>query len=439
MDTKDLISETGTYGKVYRSKINGEYVAIKTYKGEPDWKEIEIMKHYQHPNIMGLKSVLEEGKSIVMEHGFTVYKPSEKMIQDLCLGLYFLHSKGILHLDLKFDNFVVVNDVSKLIDFGAAFIGTKNMIKKGVIVSFATTTYLHASPEQTRSMMDYGYSTVSDKSDVFALGVTFLEMFNRQFNSVVGNKHPLFDMEKIMEDNKLDDWDNEDHIEGPYYVQKTYFENPETRYKLIEKTINSRNIPNKKLYIDLIFKMTEFNPQDRPSMKEVLKILNLKPVKGSFSTFIPSSSRHLNSKQLTNLIEFFSTFKIDCYYIFACIDTIIRRHMTGKTDAAGGIFMTLEMSGKIEDNVWVDEGLPFFVHRGIKTKDQDYLDLNCSTLSCNLIYRFSNNLDDLATNLKKLISGEIDYRTTDFYKLSKGPKTDKTMNFDVFYKKYFTT
>nr|XP_040579896.1 serine/threonine-protein kinase MPS1-like [Lepeophtheirus salmonis] len=54
------------------------------------------------------------------------------------IDLQEIHDKGIIHMDLKLENFVIVNHVLKIIDFGAAFQLPKGKIEMDVDEIFGT-------------------------------------------------------------------------------------------------------------------------------------------------------------------------------------------------------------------------------------------------------------------------------------------------------------
>lgn len=84
-------------------------------------------------------------------------------------GLDFAHSQGVIHRDLKPENILISRDGwIKISDFGLAqFEGTPQVTRAGAIVG--TPAYL--SPEAISG------GAVTNKSDLFSLGVTFYQVF----------------------------------------------------------------------------------------------------------------------------------------------------------------------------------------------------------------------------------------------------------------------
>uniref|UniRef100_G3U2J4 non-specific serine/threonine protein kinase n=1 Tax=Loxodonta africana TaxID=9785 RepID=G3U2J4_LOXAF len=134
----------GTYAKVKLAQhiITGQEVAIKIIDKSQHTssdlhrlhREIKIMKHLHHPNIVKLYEVIENENTlyIVMEyasgrdlfyhlvnHGFMSEKEAQTKFQQIVSAVKYCHDKGIVHRDLKTENLLLDKRMNiKLADFG---------------------------------------------------------------------------------------------------------------------------------------------------------------------------------------------------------------------------------------------------------------------------------------------------------------------------------
>jgi len=188
-DIREAIGK-GKFGVVRAgvSKQNGKNVAVKFIKkanlASEDTglirKEIEILKMCQHPNIIMMDDIFENTEYIfivmeLMRGGdlSNFIKKNKHTISEaracgimhaLASALYYLHSHGIIHRDIKPDNIVMIDESEdsdiKIVDFGLSrFIGPSEKC----LEPFGT--YGYAAPEVLKGMP-------YDKCvDVWSLGV----------------------------------------------------------------------------------------------------------------------------------------------------------------------------------------------------------------------------------------------------------------------------
>lgn len=98
-----------------------------------------------------------------------------RLILQLCHGLTALHEAGIIHRDIKPAN-LIIQDISgalfvRLIDFDAA----RTMKEDSQADTRLLGTKGYAPPEQ------YGYGQTDVRSDIYSLGVTFLEALDPKY------------------------------------------------------------------------------------------------------------------------------------------------------------------------------------------------------------------------------------------------------------------
>lgn len=157
---------SGAYGRVNKDLHKGVKVAVKQFIGRTEFVEIDVMSTYRHPNIMSALEIREDNEKpeILMPIGRHINDSDdiEEVFWGLIQGLTFLHSKGVLHLDLKPSNLLIVDGVVKIIDFGHAYVGSPESIKSQVLSTGFTEGF---GPPETK------YGT---KSDVYSLGRTML-------------------------------------------------------------------------------------------------------------------------------------------------------------------------------------------------------------------------------------------------------------------------
>eukprot|EP01061_Rhynchopus_euleeides_P008193 TRINITY_DN1722_c1_g1_i1.p1 TRINITY_DN1722_c1_g1~~TRINITY_DN1722_c1_g1_i1.p1 ORF type:complete len:548 (+),score=178.80 TRINITY_DN1722_c1_g1_i1:222-1865(+) len=153
INPKDVVIDTskvlgkGGFGVVYLGDFQATEVAVKVMLGDSkpdkeeleDWKrEIEIMTHLRHPNILALLgAVFTDGKLAIVTE-YCAKGSLRKVVRDVARGarfevtwarkldwliqvakgMAFLHHKKIHHRDLKASNVFVSGDTMKIADFG---------------------------------------------------------------------------------------------------------------------------------------------------------------------------------------------------------------------------------------------------------------------------------------------------------------------------------
>uniref|UniRef100_A0AAR2JM98 Mitogen-activated protein kinase kinase kinase kinase n=1 Tax=Pygocentrus nattereri TaxID=42514 RepID=A0AAR2JM98_PYGNA len=183
---------SGTYGDVYKARnvSTGELTAIKVIKLEPGedfavvQQEITMMKDCKHSNIVAyFGSYLRRDKLWIcmefcgggsLQDIYHVTGPLTEsqiayMSRETLQGLYYLHSKGKMHRDIKVTRICFCS----IADFGVSAQITATLAKRK---SFIGTPYWMA-PEVAAVERKGGYNHLCD---IWAVGITAIELAELQ-------------------------------------------------------------------------------------------------------------------------------------------------------------------------------------------------------------------------------------------------------------------
>ncbi|NWZ24426.1 M4K3 kinase, partial [Asarcornis scutulata] len=268
---------SGTYGDVYKVAGRGGGKTLKSVLifgvavGEQDFavvqQEIIMMKDCKHPNIVAyFGSYLRRDKLWIcmefcgggsLQDIYHVTGPlSEQQIayvsRETLQGLYYLHSKGKMHRDIKGANILLTdNGHVKLADFGVSAQITATIAKRK---SFIGTPYWMA-PEVAAVERKGGYNQLCD---LWAVGITAIELAELQ--PPMFDLHPMRALFLMTKSNfqppKLKDkmkWSNSFH----HFVKMALTKNPKKRptaEKLLQHPFVTQPL-NRSLAIELLDKM----------------------------------------------------------------------------------------------------------------------------------------------------------------------------------------
>lgn len=183
----------GAMGVVYRARDQslGRIVALKMLSAELGdeeelherfHREAEAIGQLNHPNVV---SVFDLGQSegrlymamelldgdnlrAIIEKGAEISLPERvRILGEICEGVGYAHSKGVVHRDIKPANILVTGSGRvKLLDFGLARVASRETItQRGVILG--TPDYM--SPEQAMGL------SLDHRTDIFSSGAVFYE------------------------------------------------------------------------------------------------------------------------------------------------------------------------------------------------------------------------------------------------------------------------
>jgi serine/threonine-protein kinase len=187
----------GGFGTVYKGRdpFIKRSVAIKTCQSEEEeikkrfFREAEFAGNLHHRNVTTIYDfgVTEDGTPYIVQEFLTgddldkaikKKKPLSlarklQILIDVCDGLGYAHSTGIIHRDIKPSNIRILEDGTvKIMDFGIA----KSMVSQSTLtqtgITLGTASYL--APEQIRG------EDLDPRTDIFSLGVLAYEMLTGQ-------------------------------------------------------------------------------------------------------------------------------------------------------------------------------------------------------------------------------------------------------------------
>lgn len=191
----------GEFGKVKLGwRKDGKHpsqVAIKLIKRDSIMKdsdseikihrEINSLRLLNHPNIVNLVEVLKSGKYIgivleyasggelfdyILQHKYLKENVAKKLFAQLVSGVDYMHSKGLIHRDLKLENLLMDKHKNIIIsDFG--FVNSYNRDKNDLMKTSCGSP-CYAAPELVLTQSPYS----GRKVDIWSLGVILYAMLS---------------------------------------------------------------------------------------------------------------------------------------------------------------------------------------------------------------------------------------------------------------------
>ncbi|XP_047968809.1 LEAF RUST 10 DISEASE-RESISTANCE LOCUS RECEPTOR-LIKE PROTEIN KINASE-like 2.1 isoform X2 [Salvia hispanica] len=265
----------GGYGCVYKGKLrSGHHVAVKMLgksggNGQDFINEISTIGRVHHVNVVQLIGYCAQGSKRGLVFDFMPNGSLEKYLFNrekmnylnwntkfdiavgIAQGIEYLH-RGcdiqILHFDIKPHNILLdQNFIPKISDFGLAKLYSAE--KKVVTLTAARGTIGYVAPE----LINRGIGGVSSKADVYSFGMLLMEM--------VG-------LNRVMKENKDDSTKY-----FPNWIYDHIKQGREIEIERVEE--NSGNDENERVRKITIVALwcIQMNPDDRPSMNQVLQML----------------------------------------------------------------------------------------------------------------------------------------------------------------------
>lgn len=178
----------GKFGTVYKctekatdKKFAAKFITTPKVQDRADVeREVEIMTILQHPRLLQLYDAFDDGKKTmclvleiieggelferVIDEDFVLTEKAVTIfMRQICEGVEYMHSKNILHLDMKPENVLCISRTGnriKLIDFGLA---RKYDPKRKLKILFGTPEFV--APEVVC------FETISYTTDMWSVGV----------------------------------------------------------------------------------------------------------------------------------------------------------------------------------------------------------------------------------------------------------------------------
>ncbi|GIV30601.1 MAG: hypothetical protein KatS3mg028_1667 [Bacteroidia bacterium] len=216
-------------------------------------KEANIISSCKHPNIVNVLEIFEANNTAYMVMEFieglslkdwVLNNPEidprliEYIVYQIISGVEYIHSKNILHLDIKPNNILITSDYKvKVIDFGLSKVFDDNQLNAEATQTFLGFTRNYAAIEQYSSD---SYSKIGKWTDIYSIGCIIYFLINR--------KDPKESVARVIEDDPLL------KINNPNTLQKIMLKcmeiNKDDRYQSLSepKQLLEKNLKNFSLH-----------------------------------------------------------------------------------------------------------------------------------------------------------------------------------------------
>ncbi|KAE9555300.1 hypothetical protein FO519_001459 [Halicephalobus sp. NKZ332] len=176
----------GNQSSVFRGVLNGKNIALKKLNRASE-VDIKMLKSLDHPNVIKTIGVCTKDicPCIVMEYCeqgglYDVLQRRKvtkslfcKWSREIAEGMTYLHSKKIIHRDLKSPNILVdKDDNTKICDFGSLYKFDKTFMPSVVMSFVGTSQYM--PPEIMKN------EPCNEKVDVWGFGIVLWELLTQE-------------------------------------------------------------------------------------------------------------------------------------------------------------------------------------------------------------------------------------------------------------------
>jgi len=188
---KNKLIGTGAFSKIYEGTYHGSTVAVKLISSERFNKdifanEVQSLFNIKHPRCVSIQGYLSEPEPgiILNLYSTTLHqliqnytlelRIKKTLAKDIISGLAYLHSRGMIHRDLKPGNILITSLKEPRADISD--FGTLTIIEDSTYYTTLnlTGTPFYISPEAT---IDLKYSVYSD---YYSLGIILWQIFEQK-------------------------------------------------------------------------------------------------------------------------------------------------------------------------------------------------------------------------------------------------------------------
>lgn len=183
---------SGAFSTIFKGRYDEREIAVKRIQIDENRvkRETLIMRELQHKNIVDYRfyDTDEDYEYIVMEYCFMSLDKylsegcdfnKKRLLQDMVLGLQYLHEKDVIHRNIHTSNVLLVGSIgnvtAKLADFGIARLSPDG---SSVSCTGQTRSLRFCNPEELRK------EKVGKRSDIYALSLCF-------YTTLSGQKSPF--------------------------------------------------------------------------------------------------------------------------------------------------------------------------------------------------------------------------------------------------------